>query len=180
MKKSALAALAVFVALFAALALHNPANAYPNVQASLSAVGNDTVLVSGEEFAVVASSSAECDWALQWDGVSKAVRGTQFQTTFTAPEVSETTTVKLTGVCTYTDPSRSDRAAAKASIEPAALEYTVRPATTAPSNGASLAGTGGPNRMVLLSGVALLVAGATVAMVARRRAEHAELAAQSV
>jgi hypothetical protein len=83
MKKFAFAAFAAFVALFATLTLHNPAQAYPNVQASLSAVGNDTVLVSGEEFAVLASSSAECDWALKWDGVSKAVRGTQFQTTFT-------------------------------------------------------------------------------------------------
>lgn len=178
MKKFAFAAFAAFVALFATLTLHNPAQAYPNVQASLSAVGNDTVLVSGEEFAVLASSSAECDWALKWDGVSKAVRGTQFQTTFTAPEVTKATTVKLTGVCTYTDPS--SRAAGESTITPAALEYTVRPATSPSNAGASLAGTGGPNRMVLLSGVALLFAGATVAMVARRRAEHAELEAQSV
>lgn len=180
MKKFAFAAFAAFVALFATLTLHNPAQAYPNVRASLNAVGNDTVLVSGEEFAVLASSSAECDWALKWDGVNKAVRGTQFQTTFTAPEVTKSTTVKLTGVCTYNDPSRSDRSVAESTIIPAALEYTVRPSTTSPNNGASLAGTGGPNRMVLLSGVVLLFTGATVAIVARRRAEHAELEAHTV
>lgn len=179
MKKFAIAALAAFVALFATLMLHNPAQAYPNVQATLSAADYD--LVSGEEFVVTASSSAECDWALQWDGASRAVRGTQFQTTFVAPEVSEVTTAELTGTCTYQEPGSGARADATESvITPAGLVFTIRPGRTAPNNSASLAGTGGPDQMVLLSGVALLIAGATVAMVARRRAEHAELATQSV
>ena len=177
MKKFAIAAFVAFVALFATLTLHNSAQAYPNVQASLSA--SDTELVSGEEFAVTASSSAECDWSLRWDGTSRAVRGTQFQTTFVAPEVTRVTTTRLSGVCNYTDPNGSTKATAS-TVTPASLVFTVRPAATASNNGASLAGTGGPDKMVLLSGVALLVAGATVAMVARRRAEHAELASQTV
>lgn len=172
MKKFAFAALAAFVALFATLFLHNPAQAYPDVQASLSASDHD--LVSGEEFAVTASSSAECNWSLDWDGTNRAVRGTQFQTKFVAPEVTKVTTVPLTGVCNYTDPG--SRAAAESTITPDELFFTVRPATSPINAGASLAGTGGPNRMVLASGFLLLFVGATVAMVARRRAERAELA----
>lgn len=174
MKKFAIAAFAVFAALFATLVMHTTAQAYPNVQASLSA--SDKTLVSGQEFAVTASSSTECDWALEWDGLNRAVRGTQFQTTFVAPEVDEVTTMPLSGVCTYEDPAAR---AADDSITPASLSFTIRPTGEQPNGAASLAGTGGPDRLVLLSGVGLLIVGATVAVVARRRAEHAELVAQT-
>lgn len=177
MKKFAIAVFAVFAALFATLVLHSTAQAYPNVQASLSA--SDKTLVSGQEFAVTASSSTECDWALKWDGLNRSVRGTQFQTTFVAPEVDEVTTMPLSGVCTYEDPESAARAATGDTIEPASLTFTIRPDGEEPNAAASLAGTGGPDRLVLLSGVALLVVGATVATVARRRAEQAELAAQT-
>lgn len=177
MQKFALAALVAFVALFATLVLHNPAQAYPDVQASLSA--EDYTLVSGETFEVTASSSTECAWGFRWDGVNRAVRGTQFLTSFEAPEVTKPTEVTLSGVCTYADPSGRSGAAEK-TITPADLVFTVRPAAASPNAGASLAGTGGPDRLVLLSGVALLFAGATVAMVARRRAENAELARYGV
>lgn len=173
MKKFAFAVLAAFVALFATLTLHNPAQAYPSVQASLSAADHD--LVSGQEFVVTASSSTECDWTLVWDGTDRAVRGTQFQTAFVAPEVTTTTTLRLSGVCNYTDPGRVGRTAAS-TIVPEDLVFTVRPAATATNAAASLAGTGGPDRLVLLSGVALLFVGAAVAMIARRRAEQAEQA----
>lgn len=174
MKKFAFAVIAASAALFATLFLHNPAHAYPNVQASLSASDHD--LVSGEEFVVTASSSAQCDWALKWDGTNRAVSGTQFQTRFVAPQVSQATTVALTGVCTYTDPSRSSRLESPSTITPEELVFTVRPATTPTDAGASLASTGGPNRMVLIGGFGLLFVGAAVAMMARRRAERAEIA----
>lgn len=176
MKKFAFAVFAVFAALFATLVMHTTAQAYPNVQASLSA--SDKTLVSGQEFAVTASSSTECDWSLKWDGLNRAVRGTQFQTTFVAPEVDEVTTMPLSGVCTYEDPA-APRVVAGETITPTSLSFTIRPGGQEPGAAASLAGTGGPNRLVLLSGVALLVVGATVAVVARRRAEHAELVAQT-
>ncbi|MCX6396916.1 MAG: hypothetical protein NTV23_10560 [Propionibacteriales bacterium] len=181
MKKHAIAAVGVFAAVVAVLVGSNPAQAYPNVQASLSAP--EQVLASGQQFTVVASSSAECAWDLSWDGAHREVRGTQFQTTFVAPTVTRATELALSGVCRYADPSGTGTSADSSSVTPDDLVFTVRPAGTATTAGtaaASLAGTGGPDRLVLVGGVGLLLAGAVVAVAARRRAEQAELTAQTV
>lgn len=53
-------------------------------------------------------------------------------------------------------------------------------AAPAPSDrSADLPGSGGPNWVVLLSGLVLVLAGATAVSVARRRAEEVELPAQT-
>lgn len=172
MKKLAIAAAMALFAFGTTFVVNLPAQAYPDVQASVSA--SDYDLVSGQEFTVVASSSTECDWDIDWNGSSREVRGTQFQTTFVAPEVTTTTSDELNAVCRFEDPRATSAQAGASVIEPEKLVFTIRPAASSPNNGAALAGTGGPDQMVLLSGVALLFAGAGVAMVARRRAEQAE------
>lgn len=173
MKKFAIAAFLAIVALVATFALTNSAQAYPDVVIQMD--GSPEVIYGGEDFTVSASANVSCGWEIDWNDESRAAKGTAFETTFTAPDVEKITKIWLHGSCAYADPAATARTVA----EPVTREQliTILP-TVAPAgqeqNSASLAGTGGPDRAVLLSGIVLLLAGATVAMVARRRAEHAE------
>ncbi|MET3962052.1 hypothetical protein ABIE44_001986 [Marmoricola sp. OAE513] len=183
MKKFAFALGVAIAAIWASLALSPTAQAYPDVQISLSS--DHQVIYAGDSFTATAASNVDCVWEVDWNGDSRASSGTDFATKFTAPEVTSITKVPLTGVCSYDNAGGSGR-----SVSTAAKTWedsrtiTVLPKASgaaAPSeNGASLANTGGPDRAVLLGGLGLLLSGATVAIVARRRAEHAELPGHTV
>jgi hypothetical protein len=176
MKKFAFAAFAGFVAIFATFVLSNSAQAYPQVQARLSS--DHEIVYGGASFTINAISNVSCTWAIDWNADTTAVSGTEVSTKFVAPRVSKITKLPLTGVCSYVDPSA--RTTVASTLSPQQLTITVLPALSYSRNAAQLAGTGGPDRAVLISGVLLLFAGATVAMVARRRAEDGELPAQTV
>jgi hypothetical protein len=158
--------------------LTNSASAYPDIQINMRS--DHEVVRSGDTFTVTAASNVGCNWELTWNNDERAGSAAQFEATFTAPDVTKISKLPLQGVCTYADPSKTARAAASSPHELTITVLPVANGTAAHSNAASLAGTGGPDQMVLLSGVVLLFAGATVAMVARRRAEAAELPSQSV
>ncbi len=181
MKKLAFAVAAAFVALLGTFMLSNAAQAYPDVRINLTS--DREVVYGGQAFTVTATANVNCTWDLSWNDVSRAARGEDFKSTFVAPEVSKITKTTLNGACTYID-ATAGSSVAKSMVAPSQLTITILPDASAAAgpnkSGASLAGTGGPDRVVLLSGVALLFAGATVAVIARRRAEDAELPTQTV
>lgn len=176
MKKVAFAVFAAFVALFVINPLSNPAQAYPEIQARITS--DHEVVYAGAAFTVSATSNVSCAWDLNWDGSTRAVSGTAVSSKFVAPSVSKITKLPLSGVCSYAN--TSFRSATAATTQPQKLTITVLPRPQTSPGAAALAGTGGPDRMVLISGLLLLIAGATVAMVARRRAEQTEVEAQTV
>jgi hypothetical protein len=181
MKKFAFAAAAAFVALFGTFLLSNAAQAYPDVQVNLTS--DHEVVYGGESFTVTASANVTCAWDLSWDNTSRAANGSDFKSTFVAPEVTKITKKSVVGQCSYVG-SAAGRSTSSPVVTPRQLTITILPAASSAAgpnkSGASLAGTGGPDRAVLLGGVALLFAGATVAIIARRRAEDAELPSQTV
>ena len=183
MQKVIFAVVVACAALVATFSLTSSAQAYPDVQISLTS--DHQVVYAGDSFTATAVANVECDWDLQWNDISRAADGTGFEAEFTAPDVDEVTKIPLSGRCAYTNPASGRAGAALATRASVAsstwkrdLTITVLPReanTSGPSeNGASLANTGGPDRAVLVGGVVLLLAGASVAMVARRRAERAE------
>lgn len=169
-----LTALAALVAVLAVLGLQPSAQAYPEVQTNLTV--DRQVLYGGEAFTVTATSeNASCTWSLEWDGqVRESGETFGFVTTYTAPEVSEVMKLPLNGTCYHAAPGSRGAATWERSIM-----ITVRPPTTAvsPPGASDLPNAGGPNLLFLAGGVALLIAGASAVIVARRRAEEAELQA---
>ncbi len=181
MKKLCCVVVAVFVAIFVSLGFGSVAQAYPEVQISLS-VDNKTVASSGS-FTATATSNVDCSWNLAMNDKVRAGGGTRYVTTYTAPRVTEITEMPLTGRCTYTASEGAARAAGELSTWERTVMITVLPAASAApavappaQNGADLPNTGGPNWVVAAGGLTLLLAGATAVTVARRRAE-AELPA---
>ncbi len=177
MTKFGFAAVAAIAALLGILGFTGAAQAYPDVQHSLTV--DRQVLVGGESFTATAAANVDCAWDLEWNGQARQGNGTTFQTTYVAPEVTEIEKIDLVGTCTYVDPADVAAKAGAASWQQT-VAITVRPGVSgvaAPAGGTSgdLPGTGGPNRAVLLSGLVLVLTGATAVAVARRRAEEAEL-----
>jgi LPXTG-motif cell wall-anchored protein len=177
---------AALVALLAVAGLAPAAHAYPDVNIDLTV--NRQVLYGGETFTATGTSDVTCAWHLTWNGVVRTGTGSNgapFQTTYTAPAVTKITKIPLHGTCTYTQPTA--RKAAKAARTAAAsatwqrtIMITVLPrgsAVSPPENSGDLPNTGGPKFIVLLGGVALLLAGAGAVVVARRRAENTDTAA---
>ncbi|RNL60625.1 LPXTG cell wall anchor domain-containing protein [Nocardioides marmoriginsengisoli] len=180
MKKFGYVAVAAIAALLVTLGITSSAQAYPDVQISLTA--SKQVVYGGDSFTATATANVDCDWSLAWDGSTPTGDGTRFVTTYQAPQVTEITKIPLTGSCDYADPSKSARSAADPSSLQRQLTITVLPVASAgvtPSdNRADLPGTGGPNWIFLASGLVLLLAGASAVALARRRAE-AELPART-
>ena len=183
-KLSSISALA-FAPLIAALAMlgfSSPAQAYPDQRFDLTV--DRSVLYGGESFTATASSQgATCTWTLEWNGVARqgsSSAGSNFVTSYEAPEVHEVTKIPLHGTCVYSSAgSRSSSSARGTATWSNTIVITVLPASTAvspPGEGDSdLPSTGGPNLFFLLGGLGLLLAGATAVTVARRRAEEAEI-----
>jgi LPXTG-motif cell wall-anchored protein len=175
MKKLASLGVVALIALVVSLVWSPTAQAYPEVQIDLTV--NRHVLYGGQTFTATATANVTCDWTLEWNGDAREKSGAKFVTTYTAPEVSEITKVPLHGTCLYT--AASSRSTATNASWQRTIMITVLPQSSAvsPPGSSDLPNTGGPNRVFLFGGLALLLAGATAVTVARRRAEEAEIAA---
>lgn len=176
MTKFGFAAVAAIAALLGILGFSSTAQAYPDVQHSLTV--DKQVVFGGDSFTATASSNVDCDWDLEWNGQAREGDGTAFRTTYVAPEVSSVETIDLVGSCGYVEPT--DGSAKPAATWESRVAITIRPGATglaalAGNSRADLPGTGGPNLVVLMGGLALVLAGATAVTVTRRRAEEAEL-----
>jgi LPXTG-motif cell wall-anchored protein len=181
MQKFGIVAVAAFAALLVTLGFSSAAQAYPEVQTSLTA--SKLTVNGGDAFSATASANVDCAWTVSWNGEERTSGGTKFVASYTAPTVTKITKVPVTATCAYVATDSSGRASAVPTVRERELTITVLPtasaAAAAPSqNSADLPNTGGPNRVFLLSGLVLLLAGATAVTVARRRAE-AELPAQT-
>jgi hypothetical protein len=175
--------LAAIAAVLVSLGFSSAAQAYPDVRLDLTV--NHQVLYSGESFTATGISNVECSLNLEWNNVVRqSDPTTKFVTSYVAPQVSKITKIPLTGVCRYAAPTGGKASAAGVSTLQRRITVTVLPrgsaAATVPNDtSADLPGTGGPNRVFLLSGLVLLLAGATAVSVARRRAEEVELPGQT-
>jgi LPXTG-motif cell wall-anchored protein len=182
MKKFFSLGLAAFAALVGVLAIvgsQSPAQAYPEISFGLTV--NRDVLYSGQNFTATAHANVTCSWDLEWHGVVRKADerpNVDFVTTYTAPKVTKVTKIPLHGTCVY-DASEVPSAARVDAAWQRTIVITVLPRhnAAAPPVGSDLPNTGGPNKLFLLGGLALLVAGATAVSVARRRAEEAEIQA---
>ncbi len=185
MKKFASVLVVALLALLATLSLAPAASAYPDVAIDLSV--NRQTVYGGEQFTSTASSDVDCTWTVEWNGDTRTSGATtQFQTTFTAPDVTKVTEIPLHGTCAYDAPSAARtnaRALAGSSSWSRTIVITVLPAgnaVAAPGDagvgaGGDLPNTGGPNFWFLAAGIALLLTGAGAVTVARRRAENGDI-----
>jgi hypothetical protein len=177
-------ALVALVAVLTIVGASSPAQAYPERKFDLQA--NRTVLYGGQSFTATAVGNVHCDWTLTWNDDSRdATRAPNatFQTKYTAPDVSEVTKIPLRGSCAYDAEEKPVQANFRAAVTPAVWSQKIiitvlpRNAAVSPPGSGSLPGTGGPDWRVLAGGLVLLVSGATAVVVARRRAEEAEVRA---
>ncbi len=174
------AAVAVVAALLGIVGFSSTAQAYPEVRHSLTV--DSQVVVGGDSFTATASASIDCDWDLTWNGQARQGVGTDFSTTYVAPQVSSVEKLDLVGTCAFA--VSADGSAKAAASWQDRITITVRPGAAgavgpASNNGAGLPGTGGPSRAVLLGGLVLLLAGVTAVTVARRGAEEADVPVQT-
>ena len=180
-KLASLGALAVtlLIAVLAILGATSPAQAYPEVTIDLKV--DRSVLYEGQHFTATASSTGTtCQWTVEWNGDSRngtSTTGDPFNTTYTAPAVDKVTKIPLHGTCVYTAPSTPT--ARSSAVWTRTIMITVLPRNVAasPPGGSDLPNTGGPDWRVLAGGLVLLLSGATAVIVARRRAEEAEVQA---
>ena len=172
-------ALAALIAALAMLGFSSPAQAYPDLRVDLTV--NRSVLYVGESFTATGSSGTEtCAWTLKWNDVVRtgtSSTGQDFVTAYQAPKVTKVTKIPLHATCTYN--ARTASSARSATTWERTVMITVLPRSTevSPPVGTGMPNTGGPNLLFLLGGIALLVSGATAVVVARRRAEEAEMQA---
>jgi hypothetical protein len=174
--------LAAIAVLLVSLFVSTSAQAYPDARIALTV--NHQVIYAGDSFRATGSTNIACSLDLEWNDVVRHSGPTkEFQTSFVAPTVTAVTSIPLTGVCRLAG-TTAGKAGAPTTVK-RSLDVTVLPrasgsaAAPAGNNSADLPGTGGPNRIVLLSGLVLLLAGATAVTVARRRAEEVELPGQT-
>jgi hypothetical protein len=177
-------ALTALVAVLTIIGSSSPAQAYPERKFELDA--NRTVLYGGQSFTATAIGNVTCDWTLSWNGDSRNASrepNDAFQTKYTAPDVTKVTKIPLRGTCAYDLDETPSEPTFRAAVTPAVwtqkIIITVLPrnAAVSPPGGGNLPSTGGPDWRVLAGGLVLLVSGATAVIVARRRAEEAELRA---
>jgi hypothetical protein len=172
-----LAALAVVGAAPAGAAAHH-----------FSVTVDHTAVHSGRQFTVTAVANTPCTWLVEWNGERRHTQARTFVTTFTAPAVTKRTTYALSARCFYsaapaTHRGSSARTAAGAPADAQTIVVRVPPSwartivitvlpagavVSPPHTGGGggvgpdgLPGTGGPDRWILLAGLALLLTGAT-------------------
>lgn len=181
MTKFGFAAVAAIAALLGILGFSGSAQAYPDIQQSLTV--DQQVVYGGDSFTATASANVDCAWDLEWNGQERTGSGAGFSATYVAPQVTAVEEIALVGTCQYAAPvtgvSRATAATWRDSVT-----ITVRPGASGAASpidgaGADLPGTGGPDRVFLVSGLALLLSGATAVTVARRRAEESDLPVQT-
>jgi hypothetical protein len=148
----------------------------------------------GQPLRVTAQAEVTCTWAVEWDGVRRVFHGKVFTTTFTAPEVTKSTTLRLQARCFYHAVARNRPGtktgaplAATGPTDPQTVIVTVPPSWSTslgidvlpaaanvsppahPHHG-GLPGTGGPQLWPLLVGLATALTGfLLVGASARRR-----------
>jgi len=165
------------VGLFAAIGFAPSAQAYPEVVIDLSA--SPTVLYGGQQFTATATANVVCSWTLEWNGDSHHRTGHHnFVTKFTAPDVSKITKIPLHGTCGYTLPDGATPVTGRVAAHSAAaaphitwrrtIIITVLPQGSA-SPPSGLPNTGGPDRWILLAGLALAATGGVVIARTKRR-----------
>lgn len=179
MKKIASASAGMLLALLVVAGLAPAATAYPDEPISVS-TDNQTIYGRGTFTANAASQNVDCDWTLEWNGVTRRIGAPAkaYSTTFTAPDVKKTKVIPLAASCVYAGRVAANQRAA--ATWNATINITVLPANETVPNTGTVAGdddlpnTGGPNRWFLLAGVALLITGTGAVLVARRRAENGD------
>lgn len=166
MKKLAALCATLLGAALLVLAPAPSASAYPDLSCNLQ-VDRQT-LAPGQQFTAYGTAKAvdkanqpvpDADllWTFRWNGVTKHRTGHDTSATFTAPDVTKTRVITLTGrVQTPLGPCVHH------------IDITViAPQVEGPGGG--LPGTGGPVLWVLVAGVLLLLGGGGVLVANRRR-----------
>jgi LPXTG-motif cell wall-anchored protein len=166
MKKIAILCITALGAVLLVLGTAPSASAYPDLSCHLK-VDRQT-LAPGQSFTATGDATAvdknnqpvpqsELKWTFRWNGVTQHRTGSPASATFTAPEVTKTRTITLTGrVDTPLGPCVHH------------IDITViAPQVSGPGGG--LPGTGGPAFWILLAGLALLLGGGGALVAARRR-----------
>jgi len=182
MKKAGYVVLAAIAAAFVSLGLSSSAQAYPDARIDLTV--NHQVIYAGDSFTATGSTNVACPMDLEWNNVVRhGTTAKKFAASYVAPDVTKVTNIPVNASCRLSAPG-AGKAASGASMLERRLTVTVLPrsngAVAAPrDNSADLPGSGGPNRVFLLSGLVLLLAGATAVTVARRSAEEVELPGQT-
>lgn len=178
MKKYGLVVLAAIAVVLVSLGLSSSAQAYPDARIDLTV--NHQVIYSGDSFTASGVSSVACPMAIEWNNVvQRGSTAKNFKASYVAPRVTRVTQIPLRAVCEVSSASAGRTAVGTRTLR-RELTVTVLPGNNAAGpapkdNAADLPGTGGPDVVWLLSGLVLLLAGATAVTVARRRAEEVEL-----
>ncbi|MFL6158481.1 MAG: hypothetical protein ACJ72D_20510 [Marmoricola sp.] len=182
MKKYVYVVLAAIAAAVVSLGLSSSAQAYPDARIDLTV--NHQVVYSGDSFTATGTTDLACAMDLEWNNVVRhGATAKKFAATYVAPVVTKVTSIPVEASCVLANPG-AGKAASGATSMHRDLTVTVLPRssgeTTAPHDAsADLPSSGGPNPVFLLSGLVLLLAGATAVTVARRSAEEVELPGQT-
>ena len=146
------------------------AQAYPDCGIALS-VDNAT-LVGGETFTFTADApEIDCDWTAKYAGETKTGNGTSISGSFSTEAVDKRTTTRIYSACEHAVVSSGSSAeAAKTQTCSVSANVTLLPQgdnSVLPDG--VLPDTGGSNLWILVLGGALVVGGAGLTYVARRR-----------
>lgn len=145
------------------------------------------VVRTGQQLDVTARSEAECAWSIAWNDQRATGRGTELETSFTAPVVQRPMQIPVIARClpiaaTIPSPVVERRSLAELGSSqritvgvPQGLRATVTITVLPPrgsvlSPGGGLPSTGGPERWLVLVGLALLFAGFSLQGLTRARA----------
>lgn len=188
-------AVAAAATMLIALATASGAHAVVYQDPTIAVDVTDTTPVEGTEFTVSASSTANCGWAISFNGSVEGGSGNATSATFTAPAVDERTDYPAVVRCTFDDtvPLSGPADSASTLVTPAALQtatrtvnITVLPLGDDGSGAGSGAGgssgenassglsgilpdTGGIDAEIVLAGGVLLLVGVGVVVAVRRR-----------
>lgn len=166
MKKIAILCIAGLSAVLLVLGTAPSASAYPEIKCDVT-VDHPTVkpgqtfTATGKAKAVDKNNKAvppsELKWTFRWNGVTKNRVGELVHASFTAPEVTKTKKITLTGrVDTPVGPCVHH-----------IVITVIGPAVAGPGGG--LPGTGGPAFWLLVAGLVLLLGGGGAVAAARKR-----------
>jgi LPXTG-motif cell wall-anchored protein len=168
MKKIAALCIAALGAALLVLGTTPSASAYPDLSCDVSV--NHQVVKPGHTFTATGRASgvdasnqvfADSDlrWTFRWNGVTKHRTGHLVTATFTAPHVTKSRKITLTG-----------RVVTPSGTCVRHIVITVASSSvSAPGGGGGLPNTGGPAFWLLVAALVLLLAGAGTVLTTRRR-----------
>jgi LPXTG-motif cell wall-anchored protein len=170
MKKLAAICAAVLGATLLVLGTAPSASAYPDLSCNLEV--DRQVLAPGQQFTATgtakitddqasptarAAADADAQWTYKWNGVTKHRTGLVTHATFTAPDVTKTRVIPLSG-----------RVETSLGTCVHHIDITVIAPEVSPPHG-GLPGTGGPVFWLLVAGLVLLLGGGGAVLAGRRR-----------